>query len=474
MTNLTLRPTAENAVTNATEVANVNKAVVDDDCKKVMYEARIEQTREGVHKASEIVFSNEDGILSGKKYIVTGLPALGSKRCVAPLIYSTEKWLAITTGNEDIQVIDTCTGGGSLSVNGYFNKRIANDCDLGIMSLQMAIANGDLHGVLLKAYLTYEEALRLYKDKTGISCETDDEWREFATWFYKTVVEPFYKDECVVEPKVDIEVEPSVVGLYAVYGSHKSSRVSADPGDLLEFIAGLKGIVSIIFDSSDTQDALYKYFKKVRNNSRFKALFRYAYRICHMTDLELKTEDMFDILSNIKGKDRSKDTLLLVDMPYPSKQKNYINDGYFNFWHGVYILLIALLETQANFILFCDENCMDVFGGLQVFEDINFYLTEFKRNNDGIKEVIVTNFDLPEANYDTFPEDFKKLTRMVFNSRKDKWDYSNADFDEEKYNCLPYKKLENPPCRDVGFEHLKAFLKEGNKKELLKRANFGK
>lgn len=425
----------------------------------------------------------------------TGVAYQGSKGYLVPLMQAIENHCYNVFSTNIL--LDLFTGGGALSAG-------AADCieavcvnDIGkIIFAYFALGNIEQ----LYKSLVYAAKITIYEllgDKSvdklhsnwhkldfsnvsrekiaevfnSLQCDVAD-WFQFSTEKYEAVIDDLTDDTCDEDEnhridRIFVTVAPGIV-LLLTYGSVKTAGVSVNYDGFINFLMGIRDMfifVEYSCDNASLPEALTRFFftkefenkfgRKPVNHQRLRKLFSTAAGFVGKK-VGLTWFDAIRIITDyIEGvyppvKDAN--CLIVADPPYPSERGGrYANDK-FNYVKNTVELMHALNLTKAPYIVFCDENSIEVFEPAVHSRGLNVYSINPRRKNDGVVEYIITNIDLPTGPYTTLPEDFKELAManykkalkndLVFPNEVIE---SDEDFDKLGRRHLPLHKAESLP-----------------------------
>lgn len=256
--------------------------------------------------------------------------------------------------------------------------------------------------------------------------------------------------------------------LLLTYGSVNTAGVSVNYDRFIDFLEGIQDMfifVEYFCDNASLPEALTRFFftkefenkvgRKPVNYQRLRKLFSTAAGFVGKK-VDYSLDDATNVtwgyireaLRSLKGTN----CLIVADPPYPSEEGNKYTDDKFNYVDNTVELMHALDLTKAPYIVFCDENSIEVFEPAVHSKGLNVYSINPRRKNDGVVEYIITNIDLPTGPYSTLPEDFKELAMtnykkalkngLVFPNEVIE---SDEDFDKLGRRHLPLHKAESLP-----------------------------
>lgn len=237
------------------------------------------------------------------------------------------------------------------------------------------------------------------------------------------------------------------LSLFLVYSSFNKAGVNFSLGAMDRFMSSVQKFRDKYAQHSEMgmTEFVHKYFfgglcgKKEKGYHQLLRIFKTELEIMRR-DVTVHQEDFFSIFKNGVF-DRSQ--LIIADPPYPSKDGGAYHHDNFNLLGENYQLLLHMMNCNTNFIMFCDDNHIEVFE--PVLESLNIYSVKPTRK-DGVSEYIITNLDLPCGVFSTLPADFQELTLDNFEKQSKKLgldlDKSFDDLDATGYAYTPLKKVE--------------------------------
>lgn len=266
------------------------------------------------------------------------------------------------------------------------------------------------------------------------------------------------------------------LALILTYGSVNTAGKNVNYDRFIEFLKGIKDmemfVESLCSKSVGFEEALRRFFftkefektygRKPINKQRLCKLFSTAAGLI-AKDVTCSNEEAIESLllykthcdgsdSNSSDSSQRRHFLVVADPPYPSEEGNKYTEDAFNFVDATVMLMQTLNMVNAPYIVFCDENSIEVYEPAIHAKGLNVYSINPRRKNDGVVEYIITNIDLPAGPYSTLPEDFQAIAKanyekalkngMVFS---DEYIDSDEDFDRLGRAYLPLHKVENLP-----------------------------
>lgn len=476
------------------EVANLKEVEVSDiPCRKIANLNGVEVAN--LNDVQGSMSSMEELVSKLKAKGCEGITYQGSKGYLVPLMKAIENHCYNVFSTDTL--LDLFTGGAALSAGTADCIKTIHMNDIGNITLSYFALN-DIE--LLYKSLVYATQTVIYKllgDKPFV--KLDSNWNELdfsnvsrekiAEVFnflrddadcgfhrcrdeFRDGIDGFTEDDFCegtynTTERISATIAPGLM-LIITYGSVNTAGVSVNYDRFIDFLEGIRDMyifVEYSCDNASLPEALTRFFftkefenkfgRKPVNYQRLRKLFSTAagfvgkevtYSMCDADNV---------VRSYIEGDYQSlNDTncLIVADPPYPSEEGNKYTDDKFNYVDNTVELMHDLDSTKTPYIVFCDENSIEVFEPAVHSRGLNVYSINPRRKNDEVVEYIITNIELPTGPYSTLPEDFKELAManykkalkngLVFPNEVIE---SDEDFDKLGRRHLPLHKAESLP-----------------------------
>lgn len=418
------------------------------------------------------MLNNEEYSKVIASYADNGIAYQGSKRYLSEILIAVENYLNDKQGV--CEMYDIFSGGGAITVNAAecIESIYANDLDTTI-AIYPTMCSGRTFEALKYLYEFYiikaeeyvkEHNLNVIADEYCTFGKTPNKLeKDIYKYLFKLVADDSNNDfvRCIEwfrgsdKSVTDSDAQIFVAGLslFISYGSNNNSRKDVDVNKVNAF---LKGICDMLVDWNDSLSDdgdnyapfLAKYFS-VRNKAKGKDilrnLFATEYAMMHK-NITYSKRDALELLDDVEYK---AERLIVADPPYPSKSGNKYNKDDFKWVDFSYQLLGKLLKIGSPFLMFCDEDSVDVFSNVVNRNVVNMYSFNVRRQNKNALEYVMTNVDLPTA-YDELPEALRDLTKKAYKAECDKG-MEIRDLDKTNDMYIPLRKLGDLPAENSNY-----------------------
>ena len=400
----------------------------------------------------------------------------GSKNYIAPMM--KELYTYLNRSNGITKIKDVTAGGGSLiaSVPKCIAKVEAYDKSNSICALKVMKYNRTLRALLrarectitfIGCYLkdTYpedyecsllhevhsqctperlEEALKEFY--TTLKADSENNFADLCRMYRCFGCMSFDKDDLYV---IMFELCCGLA-LLMTYGSFAGSWTS---GNITRFTTLYKTLNELYLwylprmCMTDAEFLDYYLFEDCQvGKALLTKIFKTEYEI-RTKDIKFVQADMFDVLEKHKADSHC---LIVVDPPYPSEDGSKYQFDDFNFVDTNVKLMTLLKKSGSPYIVFCDENSIEVYEPAIHADNLNVYAINSRRKSDNVLEYIITNIELPTGPYSSLSKRFKDIFMQNYNNAldenmvfADEHEMSADKFDKTGELYTPLRKVES-------------------------------